>query len=211
MARLPKGLKPLPKSKEPIRARSPYFLFCDSLRAAHATKSDPELKGMSMAFASKVFSARWKALTPEERAPFDVESGKLKAQFKETRGVCHAARGTSLNKSVLPSGWKAARDTSSTAIAYVNMLSGRAQWTRPTDGDAVTLPRRPPNARRLFAAEHGSVADKDVEQMWRGLSHAERQAYEAKADTAKTERKTEVQKLRGAFAEAQHEADCNNN
>jgi len=79
MARLPKGLKPLDKGNAPKRARSAYFLFCDSVRAS--SEQDEEMAGKSMAVASKVLSARWKALLPEEKVPFEQQAAQLKVSF----------------------------------------------------------------------------------------------------------------------------------
>lgn len=154
MARLPKGLKPLPQSTTPMRARSPYFLFCDSLRAAHSIVPDKELVKQSMARASKVFSARWKLLTKEEKRPFELRSEILKAQHRAARSAASQAKKTKNSLSAaLPSGWKAVRDLSSSAIVYVNRLSNRAQWNRPGSCEAIFVPPRPLAAQRIFSDE----------------------------------------------------------
>ena len=80
------------------------------------------------------------------------------------------------------------------------LLFGRALANAAGFRDAVTLPSRPPNARRLFAQENGFVAHADLDSLWKSLPPAERQAYEEKALAAKSDRKATVKTMRGALA-----------
>lgn len=211
MARLPAGLKPLPKSKTPLRARSPYFLFCDSLRAAHANEPDKELTKQSMARASKVFSARWKLLTKEEKKPFEDRSSVLKLEHKNARNAATQAKKTNLSLSAtLPTGWRAFRDMSSSAIVYVNRLSNRAQWSQPKACEAVTVPPRPLAAQRIFcdqARADGRANDvRSATILWRSLSTAERTEYDTAARQCKITYKTHLKSLRTDFGKSFDEA-----
>jgi hypothetical protein len=184
MARLPKGFKPLRKPAEPRRARSGYFLWCDDARRAGG--DDPELAGKSMAVASKVLAARWAALPADEKKPYEDRSAALKEEFKARKAEAAPA------KPALPSGWKLVRDACSGTAAYVNIVTGRAQWARPGDADAVDVPPPPPSARRLFEAEkraEGCTLNlKALAALWKDVPLERRAEYEAKAKAAREAR-----------------------
>jgi len=183
MARLPKGMKPVAgQGGAPRRARSAYFLWCDAVRASHAETPDAEMAGKSMAVASKVLSARWKALTPEQRAPFQQQASALKAELKLSKRAA-VAEGS---RAPLPSGWKAVRDAMTGRVGYACVVSGRCQWTRPSDEDAVPMPPPQPTARRVFeqalrAASTEPLGAKALNARWAALGEAERELYAREA------------------------------
>jgi hypothetical protein len=133
--------------------------------------------GKSMAVASKIRSSRWKALTPEARAPFEARARALKEELKESKRTAQLEG----SRAPLPSGWKAVRDSMTGRIGYTCLLDGRCQWTRPGDADAVAVPSPPPTARRLFEdslKESGEATSaKAASAQWNALSDAEKQPF----------------------------------
>jgi len=183
MARLPRGLKPLAKVKDANRGRSAYFLFCDHVRMQHEKNGsvDTEIAGKSMAAASKIYSARWKALTAEERHVFESQSQTLKKQAKSKKENVLVS-----NKKVsLPQGWTAKRDVSSGCVLYLNKVTGRAQWNRPSDHDVAVAAPKKPNAERMFHEEQqakgNAMSKKKAHEEFKKLSDEERQVYVEKA------------------------------
>jgi hypothetical protein len=184
--RLPKGLKPLKKDNEPKRARSGYFLWCDSVRAASKETPDPEIDGKSMAVASKVLAARWKLLSKEEKLPFEDRAAAGKAAFETKR-----KRGPPTDpRAMLPSGWRAGRDVITGAVFYTCVATKKSQWSKPTDADAVAMPPAPPSARRLYEMA-GAPAG-----AWAELDADARAPYEAQAREARVAYKKAISGLR---------------
>jgi len=184
--RLPKGLKPLKKDNEPKRARSGYFLWCDSVRAASKETPDPEIDGKSMAVASKVLAARWKLLSKEEKAPFEDQAaaGKVAFETKRKRGPAADPR------TVLPSGWRAGRDVITGAVYYTCVATKKSQWTKPTEAEAVAMPPAPPSARRLYEME-GATAG-----LWAELAAEARAPFEEQARAARASYKEAISALK---------------
>lgn len=201
MARLPKGLKPLGLSRQPKRARSSYFLWCDTVRSSSLL--DLELEGKSMAIASKVLSARWKQLTPEEKRPFEEQSRALKDAFK--RAQTNETAAVTSDPPLLPEGWKAVRDVGTDLVGYTCVATGRSQWHRPGAEDAVALPPRPVSARRAFelALERDGLAlpAKEVTARWRALPPETVRQHEAAARAARGVYKQELRSMRLNLAE----------
>lgn len=184
MPRLPRGMVAVPKSKEPQRARSAYFLFSDAERRKHNDVVDPELDGKSMAIASKVLSARWKALPPDQKKPFLEHAAQLKKAFKEKREQRmndsdrpHAAKRRKLS---LPTGWRAVRAASSAdIIVFVCQQTKVAQWTMPTPDQAIELK---PTAEKLFLLDQKAknVSIKNAKKLWKEASAEVKAEYKQK-------------------------------
>ena len=178
MPRLPKGMKPLKNTGEPKRSRSGYFLWCDSIRASNV--HDPEIDGKSMAVASKVLALRWRALSPEEKGPFEERAREMKAQFNANKPKKQPRR------QVLVSGWRSSRDVVSGAVVYTNILSKQSTWVRPEEKDAVALPPAPRSARRLYEMQNPNGP------AWMELSSEQHAPYEATAAADRAEYNTKL-------------------
>lgn len=188
MPRLPRGMVAVPKSKEPQRARSAYFLFSDAERRKHNDVLDPELDGKSMAIASKVLSARWKALPADQKKPFEEEAAKLKKAFKEKREQRandadrpHAAK---RRKLTLPAGWRAVRAAcSADIIVFVCQSTKKAQWTLPTPDQAVEIK---PTAEKLFLLDQKAknVSIKNAKKLWKEASAEVKAEYKERASSS---------------------------
>ena len=212
MSRLPRGMKPLPKVKNVNRGKSAYFLFCDHMRAQHekAGTVDKEIAGKSMAAASKVYSARWKALSDAERAPFVSESADIKAKNKAAKPSKTAVKEMQMvnGKAGLPDGWTAIRDATSGCLVYVNKANNRAQWHRPTEADAVRLPAKPAKAGRLFFEEQVALDTtttvKSAAAAFLALPAEQKKVYEARAHALKTAYRAAMSHIRvGGDAEVE--------
>jgi HMG (high mobility group) box len=170
MARLPKELAKLERPREPKRARSSYFLWCDDARSA----PDAEIEGKSMAVVSKVLSARWKAMSAEDKAPYEARARELKTAFPAAKSSAKERR------PALPSGWRASRDATSGAVVYTCIATKVSRWERPGDDDAVAAP---PTARKLY--EEAERAASRTPGAWKDLTPEERAPYEAAARAAR--------------------------
>jgi hypothetical protein len=186
MPRLPKGMVAMPKNKAPQRARSAYFLFSDAERKKHQEKADPELARKSMAVASKILSARWKALSPAEKKPFEEAAAKLRQEFQRKRKGEAAAgdeagesgAGRKGKKMSLPSGWKAVRAASCDVIVFVCPSRKMAQWHPPTADQAVEQKR---SVEKLYLDElkvaTPNITAKEAKLRWRALSDEDKQKF----------------------------------
>lgn len=223
MARLPKGLQPLEKSKEPKRARSSYFIWCDEQRTTGDLAG--ELAGKSMAVASRILSARWKPMTKAERAPYEEKARVIKEKFYADQAAAAAAaeaaggvvpdiiakkikqrvaalnaakRAENASKNALPSGWRATRDHTSGVVVYINVVTNRATWRRPTEDDAVKVPERPKTAQKLFferVIADGRAADvRAAAALWKELTPVEKEGYKKEYKTARAEHRNKLKK-----------------
>ena len=125
--------KSKPKEKQaPKRAKSSYFLFCSD----ELPKIRAEEVSTKMSQISKVCSARWKKLTPEEKKRYIDLANIEKEKFNENLPP-HLVK--------LPAGWKRQTDACSKLSFYVHLPTKMCQWTRPKTSDtpapAVTQPR----------------------------------------------------------------------
>ena len=169
-ARLPKDLPRLDKTKEPKRARSSYFLWCDDARAS----PDTEIEGKSMAMVSKVLSARWKQMSAEQKAPYEERARELKSAQP-------AKSSTKKRRSALPAGWRASRDAISGAVVYTCIATKVSRWDCPGDDEAVAAP---PTARKLY--EDVERAANRTPGTWKELPLDVRSPYEAAARAGRT-------------------------
>jgi len=167
----------------PRRARSAYFLWCDAARADETP--DAEMDGKSMAVASKVLSARWKALTAEQREPYERRAAELKAEIRTAKRRPAAGGGS---RAPLPLGWRAVRDAMTGRVGYACAVGGRCQWHRPTEADAVAAPPPLPTARRLFEEALRERGETPSAARWAALPAEEREAYAARAAEVRKKR-----------------------
>ena len=171
-----------PKEKHaPKRAKSSYFLFCDDERPKVKAVSEP---GTRMSEISKICSARWKKLTPEEKKRYTDLANIEKDTFNENLPA-HLVK--------LPAGWKRQTDACSKLSYYVHIPTKVCQWTRPKASDTpaptVTQPR---NAAVLFGVylrqqvpAGTKVAPKTISEQWKAASSELRSEFEAKANADK--------------------------
>jgi hypothetical protein len=153
MARLKRGLAPLPRSNVPKRARSSYFLVRLGLtynqprrargtdatwvacRAQFCDEERQKLKGamtkFSMSDLSKTLSHRWKQLTPAEKQPYLDRSKQAKVDFVLKWGD-NTKKGLRLAaNTAVPPGWKLIKDAATGAPLYLNTTTKRCSWSYP--------------------------------------------------------------------------------
>ena len=171
-----------PKEKQPSkRAKSSYFLFCDDERPKVKAESKP---GTKMSEISKICSARWNELSPEEHQRYKTLAEVEKEKFNENLPA-HLVK--------LPAGWKRQTDACSKLSYYVHLPTKVCQWTRPKASDtpapAVTQPR---NAYALFgvylrqqAPAGTKVSPKTISEQWKVASTELKSEFEAKATADK--------------------------
>jgi hypothetical protein len=178
--------KPTKEKQQPKRSRSAFFCFSDAVRVDCAARRDPELTGKSMAVASKVLSARWRALSAEERKPFEEQAVRLKAEFQAQREPTTDAK---KHRTPLPKGWRAVRCATTGRFAFLCVPTGTCQWERPVAADAVALPPPAKSGLRLFSddlrAEGRYTSTEAALAAWKTLSVDARSSYASSARASK--------------------------
>ncbi len=156
-------------------------MFCDDERPKVKAASKP---GTKMSEISKICSARWHELSPEEHQRYERLAEIEKDKFNENLPA-HLVK--------LPAGWKRQTDACSKLSYYVHLPTKVCQWTRPKASDTpsptVTQPR---NAYALFGVylrqqvpAGTKVSPKTISEQWKAASSELKSEFEAKANADK--------------------------
>lgn len=167
-------------------------------------KDNPDVKGKSMAVTSKIFGARWRTLLPEEKKPYIEKSKRMKEEIL-ARNI---ELGIDVKKpkvvSDIPTGFKVIRDEGSNAQVYVNIISGRGQWNKPTEEDA--LPMLPIAARNALTFYVKELKDSDEyvdmktsQELYKHLDEGEKKRLNDLAKADRERHKNEMQAARTAW------------
>jgi hypothetical protein len=161
---------------------SAYLAYSKTVRAA-VKQSLPS--DATSADIMRAVGARWKALSRDEKKPFEnLRNAWLFSQGRTPKNLAGASRG-------LPKGW--VKETISGKKMFLHLLTRVVTAKRPLYLDVLTSRasgvKRPLSAYGSFVKatfkKHGSL--KEVGAAWKALTESKRATYRAAAEASRAE------------------------
>jgi hypothetical protein len=151
------GSRPPKDPNAPRRAISSYIIFCNQNREL-LKNANPSLKTVEL---TKLLGQRWKALTPQEKAPYENAAAQDKLRFE-----------TESKNYVAPPEYQRSKRT-------------REGPKKPLTAYLIFANANRESMKRTFPALKMTDLAKKLGERWRSLSAEERAPFENKAQEAK--------------------------
>lgn len=171
--------------KEPSRPKNAYWLFLEEQRPI-LSKEVPQGE-KALPWVAKVAGEKWKALSADQRLPFEQKAAALKTEYEKQLEEFKASGGQKSG----------------------NKPSKRSADKDKTD-DAPDGPKRPKNPYMIFLEEIRPILSKEVpegekalpwvtktaSERWKNLSEECRRPYEEKAAALKKEYEVQLNEFK---------------